>query len=494
MATTGTATVTGEEAVEPRWRPVHLFLVAGLTVSFVLLLLVGSSRQNAAKPGLGPSSAWAPSDWPWTPGPALVTGLLWTAYLLGATCVLVHLAVGLPRRATWWLGLLQLVVVATTGPFGSADHTNYAAYGRIAAQGGDPYLIPPSAWSATDPVTTAVRPPWDSTTSIYGPFATLVQSWASRVGGDNLRLTVWAWQLVVVASWLLVCVLLERRATSRRRVRALWTFNPLVFGVGVLGAHVDLLATALVLAALVTVHRRPWLAGLLTGLAVSTKVTTGVLVLAVLLGWWMHERRGFARRTTQFVVTALVVALPLHFWAGPHVFDQLDRARRSISLATPWRLLFQLLQGPLGGSTSRTLVSSLAVVLTLAFAVVLLRLTADLVPPTASGAAVRWTFVLTTAYVLCAPYSLPWYLLLTWATLPLLAGSVLDRVLLGHFLAMAVAYVPGRVEGMTPAVERTTLWVRRSLVPYAVLLVWGWLTRAAGRGWRHPRAPRPPAP
>ena len=44
---------------------------------------------------------------------------------------------------------------------------------------------------------------------------------------------------------------------------------------------------------------------------------------------------------------------------------------------------------------------------------------------------------------------------------------------------MAVAYVPGRVVGMTPTVERVTLWVRRTPVPYAVLLVWGWLTLAA---------------
>ena len=59
---------------------------------------------------------------------------------------------------------------------------------------------------------------------------------------------------------------------------------------------------------------------------------------------------------------------------------------------------------------------------------------------------------------------------------------------------MAVAYVPGRVVGMTPTVERVTLWVRRTPVPYAVLLVWGWLTLAATRGsWRTPE-PRPPAP
>ena len=63
-----------------------------------------------------------------------------------------------------------------TGPFGSADHTNYAAYGRIAAQGGDPYLVPPEAWAGgLDPVTSAVEPPWTETVSVYGPFATLLQ-------------------------------------------------------------------------------------------------------------------------------------------------------------------------------------------------------------------------------------------------------------------------------------------------------------------------------
>ena len=102
--------------------------------------------------------------------------------------------------------------------------------------------------------------------------------------------------------------------------------------------------------------------------------------------------------------------------------------------------------------------------------------------------------MLSTAYALSAPYSLPWYLVLTWATLPVLAASVLDRALLVHFFALAVAYVPGRVEAMTPAVERATLGVRRSVVPYAVLLVWAWLTLAAARGWRRSPGPRPPAP
>ena len=102
--------------------------------------------------------------------------------------------------------------------------------------------------------------------------------------------------------------------------------------------------------------------------------------------------------------------------------------------------------------------------------------------------------MLSAAYSLAAPYSLPWYDLITWAVLPLLAASVLDTILVVRLAAMALAYVPGRVVGMTATVERVSLWVRRTPVPYAGLLVWGWLTLAATRGSSQTSEPRPPAP
>ena len=133
--------------------------------------------------------------------------------------------------------------------------------------------------------------------SVYGPFATLLQSLTSHLGGANLRETVWCWQVLVVLAWLAVRFLLLRAGATARRVDTLWTLNPLVFGVGVLGAHVDLVAAALGVAALVLAARSPLAAGLFAGLAVSCKITYGVVGLAVLLGWWVHERAGFVRRT-----------------------------------------------------------------------------------------------------------------------------------------------------------------------------------------------------
>jgi hypothetical protein len=342
-------------------------------------------------------------------------------------------------------------------------------------------------------VTSLVEPPWTDTVSVYGPFATLLQSLCSHLGGASMRETVWCWQVLVVLSWLAVRALLLRTSASPRRVDVLWTLNPVVFGIGVLGGHVDLVATALALAAVVAAARSPLLAGALAGLAVSSKVTYGAAGLAVLIAWWTGQRREFPWRAVRLVAGALAVAVPLHLWAGPHVYDQLGAARRSISLATPWRLLYRLLVGPLGGGTTRTLVSWFAVALALGLLVVLARTTGRLAPATTTSQAARWTLVVSAAYSLAAPYSLPWYDLLTWATLPVLAASALDAVLLLRLSAMAVAYVPGRVHGMSAAVERVTLVVRKDVVPYAVLLVWGWLTLVAAGEWRRSSAPRPPA-
>ena len=337
-------------------------------------------------------------------------------------------------------------------------------------------------------------PPWTDTASVYGPFATLLQTLTSHLGGSNVRETVWCWQVLVVLAWLGVRFLLLRAGATPRRVDTLWTLNPLVFGIGVLGTHVDLVAAALGLAALVLAARNPLAAGLVAGLAVSCKITYGVVGVAVLVGWWVHERARFGRRAAWFGAAALVVVVPLHLWAGPHVFDQLDRARRSISLATPWRLLYELVSGPLTSGHARTVVTWLAVVVVVVLVVLFARLTRGLAPETSTGAAARWALVLSAAYSLAAPYSLPWYDLLVWAALPLMAGSVLDTILLVRLAAMAVAYVPGRVVGMTPTVERVSLWVRRTPVPYAGLLVWGWVTLAATRGSSRTPEPRPPAP
>jgi len=433
---------------------------------------------------------------------AVVTAVLWTAYLLGALGVGLGLwrgvsngqsvSLGLTRAHPWFwpvgLGALALL----TAPMGSADHTNYAAYGRIASQGGDPYLVAPITWAGgLDPVTSAVEPPWTMAPSVYGPFGTALQALSSLVGRDNLRQTVWVWQLLIVAAWLMVRFLLRRAAVddvARGRIDLLWTANPLVYGVAVLGAHVDLIATALALATVCLAARRPWIAGLVLGATVSTKITYGIVALAILWSWRSLAGRDLVRKVIALVVSSLAVFASLHLWAGPHVFEQLLKASRGVSLATAWRPVINLLSAVMPLDTARTLVSvaSAAAVLVLAWA--LSRLVRS--RPTTqqdsftqqTQSAMTATFVLATAYALGASYALPWYDLLTWATLPLMFATVLDGILLARLTVMAMAYVPGRVVAMSADVESLTLGFRKIVGPLAAWLAWLAIAGVARRG------------
>jgi len=482
-----------------------------LPLSFGLLLLVAAAGPSAAKPGLGPRG-WAPADLPIALSSAVVTAILWTAYLLGALAVALGMSRGLGSgpgsgpesgpesgrrwswswpaavRSPWWSWLWPVALGALallTAPIGSADHTNYAAYGRIEAQGGDPYLVAPVTWAGgSDPVTSAVEPPWRMTPSVYGPFGTALQTLSSLVGQDNLRQTVWAWQVLIVAAWLLVRFLLRRMAAddvARTRVDLLWTANPLIFGVAVLGAHIDLIATALALTAVSLAARRPWFAGLVLGATVSTKITYGIVGLAIVWSWRSMDPRPLARNLIALAASSLAVFVSLHLWAGPHVFDQLRKAGTGVSLATAWRPVVNLLSAVTPLDAARMAVSAGSVVAVIVLAWLLSGLArsssnteqSQQIPiEKRTRSAMTATFVLGTAYVLGAPYALPWYDTLTWATLPILLAAPLDGILLARLTVMAMAYVPGRVVAMSPDVESLTLGFRKIAGPMAAWLVW----------------------
>ncbi len=476
--------------------------------AFALLLLVGLSRPNAAAPDLG-THGWAPGVLlPLTLSPAAVTGVLWAAYLLGAGAVVAGLRAPLARLGGWWLPVGLALLALLTSPFGSADHINYAAYGRIFLQGGDPYVDSPIGWhGGTDPITSHVEAPWTTVPSVYGPFATILQGGSAAVGGAHLRQVVWVWQVLVVISWLAVRWLLLQilDGAARRRVDVLWTLNPIVFGVGVLGAHVDVIGTALAVAAVWAAGRwRGWEGAAGSGVAVAlagcTKFTYAVAGVGVLASWWLvKDTRDRARRVAALLGAFGAVAVALHLWMGPHVYDQLLRSRRSVSLATPWRPFLDGLVGSLGSGTTRTLVSMLAVLMAVLLAVALSRVSGPRGPGSGAVHALWVCGILSAAYVLAAPYSLPWYGLLAWAALPAMVGPVVDGVLLAQLTAMALAYVPGRVLGMTEQVQSVTMAVRRQVVPWVVGALWlvlivGVVAARRGSGLRSGPRPRGSSP
>src|SRR4029077_11348047 len=65
-----------------------------------------------------------------------------------------------PRHLLLISSAIVAVMVCLT-PVGSSDTASYAAYGRIAAQGGNPYVTNPAAWLGHHSAyTQAVRTMW----------------------------------------------------------------------------------------------------------------------------------------------------------------------------------------------------------------------------------------------------------------------------------------------------------------------------------------------
>src|SRR4051812_22854607 len=136
------------------------------------------------------------------PSPATVTALLIAAAIIGALGVLLcrrALRAGWRPRARPLVlaGCLIAVALTFVPHIGSADPESYAAYGREAAIGIDPYAGDPSALAARgDPYGGIVEPPWQHTPSVYGPLATLEQDAAARIAGDHPRTAVWLLNVV----------------------------------------------------------------------------------------------------------------------------------------------------------------------------------------------------------------------------------------------------------------------------------------------------------
>lgn len=457
--------------------------------SVALLATVAFLGDSAAVPGLGPAAWHPPYDVAAGAPSWLVTGLVVIAYLLGALGVRAGLRAGvtLAPRSVLLGGLGACLLLVLVPPLGSADHLSYVAYGRIAAAGDDPYAVAPIDWrGGTDPVAGAVQPPWQRTPDVYGPVATQAFALVARLGAGDLRLTVWWWQLGCALAFLAVGLLLDvalrdgdaaRSAAARSRAAVLWTLNPLLLGQLVLGAHVDALAAAFAVAALVAGLRRPLLAGLAVGAAAATKAPYVLSGLGLLCAAAQARTRWYA--WVSGLIGGAAVVVPLYLLAGPHVLDQFRAASGFTSIASPWRAVVNLVELGTGRGSLRGVVVPVAVLLSLGLAVLVvrrLRTGSGTGTGTGTGTAVSVAFALTLAWVLLAPYALPWYDAIVWAPLALIVAPAaaglraVETALLARLLVLCVAYAPGRVVGLSPAVEALTLGVRRWIAPALVLL------------------------
>jgi hypothetical protein len=197
-----------------------------------------------------------------------------------------------PRRLLLVSGTI-VAVMACISPVGSSDVGSYAAYGRIAAQGGNPYTTTPLAWGDAA-YSNAVGGSWQSSPSVYGPIATLIQASAARIGGPHVAVTMWVLMLVNAAVFIGVGCLLLKTSDDPVRATLVWSANPVLIQQLVSGGHLDTLVAGLAICAIQVARLlcRWWgdvLAGVLIGLACGVKVSAALLGLG--LAWALLRRR-----------------------------------------------------------------------------------------------------------------------------------------------------------------------------------------------------------
>ncbi|ADB29324.1 hypothetical protein Kfla_0196 [Kribbella flavida DSM 17836] len=432
-------------------RAVGLYLV-----SAALIVAVGLLGPSVVVLTLTNRHAWLPSYWfDAKPNDWLVSVMIYVAILLGGYGVF------LAARAlkNGWapqvrrlvaLGIGTTAAITLVPPMASGDVLIYAAYGRIMSLGGNPYTTAPADTIRLgyDSVIAATERPWQGARSVYGPIATWIQWFSSWVGGDSMQLTVWMLQLTVavslVVTGLLLLKLVGPNPVNRRRVVMLGLANPLILWTVLAGAHNDAIAVMFAVVALVLFRRHVFAAGLMLGVAGCTKLSIGLVGVAML--WSLRDDR---RRALQFCAGGAIAMIGLYSVVGLQAFQQARSQTSFISTGTPHKVIFSLFDLFLPGPLVRTVIGVAAWIGLVLVAILLSQVfPKSLVPRThpedRTPDAIRYTAIYAVAWLLTAMYSLPWYDVIAWMALAAVAGSKVDKLMVIRTTMLAIAYVPGR--------------------------------------------------
>jgi hypothetical protein len=467
----------------------------GLTltaVSFALTVtvaLLGPSLMEPALPGGAGQPPWSLSA---QPSPYLVVALTAAAIItavIGLTFSLNALrwSWSASARLIMLAGIAGALVLAFLPPFGSSDHLSYAAYGRMAFTGHDPFTTTPAMLARLgDPVARAVQD-WRTSPSVYGPVAIAGQAFAAWIGGTSVRLIIFVLSMLNViafaATGLLLHWLTRGDPARQLRVALLWTANPLLMLVLVAGAHVDAQAIAFGVAAVAVAEAAlrkgsqlalaGVAAGALLGLGFAIKVTTALLGVGIAIGLLVASRSSLRASVSAlaglgagFIAVVVAALIP---W-GFSMFVPALRAGSFTSIGSPWRLIRSALHPLIGENAAEDLVKAGSIILALALLVLLLRYVRQ-ISDAGDRILVAGAFVVVFAWLLAWPYVLPWYDGLAWALLAALPASRLDWLLLARTGALALGYLPARGIALPAGLGWLETVVRTAITPAALLVI-----------------------
>ena len=322
------------------------------------------------------------------------------------------------RPNPWHLLAASSAVVAvmvSLTPVGSSDTASYAAFGRIAALGGNPYAKNPAQFLGPhSPYYRVIGKVWTHQASVYGPIATAVQRFAATIGGADVRTTIWVLMILnglvfIGTGWLLL-------KTSDDPVRAtlLWTANPVIIQQLVGGGHLDTFVAAASICAIQVARRFSggWgdvLTGVLIGLACGVKANAGLV--AVGLAWPMLRRHEWMR-IARIAVVSLATLTVLYASYGLKALKPLLGGTQWVILPSPWRFVQMIglaidKHAPMTTAINLLWPIAMIVVAWLIYQRISSDQPGEVVAP----------FALTFAWILVAPWVFPWYTAITWAAL-----------------------------------------------------------------------------
>ncbi|HEY9294593.1 MAG TPA: glycosyltransferase 87 family protein [Microlunatus sp.] len=472
-----------------------------MLAAVVLVLIIGLLGPSAAQAKLPGGPAWIPPyHFTAHPGPMLVTLVLMAAMVIGGVGLLLAMrALDLGwrpdvRRLTW-AGSVGTVLMILVPPMGSTDVLMYAGYGRLATTGRNPYVdVVRDLIDSGDPIglaTVGIR--WVTTTSVYGPVMTWLQTAASWIGGSSVHTTVFVITLAGAVAYLITGVLLRRLAgddqLKQARVALLWTANPVLLFIAVNSGHADTIGIVFAVAALLTLSRQRWIpTGVLVGLACAVKITFGLYVLALILVLYR-----LPRRLASVLISGLVVGAACYAIVGPQAIHSTLLAGSKYASASPLRWPLYPLSALIGLDTGATVIVIVGWLLLFVFAALLYRtIRPDRTPASDPqrpdgdllARVLPIVVVLNVGWVLTSAYALPWYDVAAWAPLTLLLGAgLIDRVLLIRTAVLVCAYLPGAAYAFPPATELLTDVARNVVGPAVSLILMGVVV------WRAVRRP-----
>jgi hypothetical protein len=349
-----------------------------------------------------------------------------------------------PRHLLLVSAAIVAVMVSLT-PVGSSDTASYAAYGHIAAQGGDPYTTNPQAWGDYA-YWHVVGTMWKTQSSVYGPFATAIQSFAASIGGSDVAATIWVLMILNGAVFIGVGFLLLKTSDDPVRATLFWTANPVLIQQLVSGGHLDTFVAAAAICAIQVARRfsgvlSDVLIGVLIGVACGIKIYA--LLIGIGLAWPLLRRHEWMRTARIAAVSLVTLALGYSFY-GIEALKPLFGGLDLVTLPSPWRVV-ELLAEAVGvhDSTIITVISFLWPVAMIVVAwFIFRRISSD------QPREVVAPFALMYAWIIAAPWVFAWYTAVAWAALTQVPRNRMTRWLAIVTVFLALCHSSGGQAGL----------------------------------------------